>query len=160
MNVILVPVDFSEVTDDTLQIAQKLAAGCGAKLYIVHVESLFTEDLKAAPVQKPHRDYLVRLARADHQLVQGLAEDLRQRGCNAEALLARGYVVEKILDEARRLRADLIVMGSHGHGRLYDVFVGSTCQGVLHKAEVPVLVVPAGVTQPEPHQATHEPAER
>jgi nucleotide-binding universal stress UspA family protein len=143
MEVILVPVDFSEVTTAALRIAWNLASACAAKVYLVHVEQLCADDLKGARPQRFHREFLVQLAREDHRELQQLADDLRLRGCDADALLVRGYTVDKILDEARRLKADLIVMGSHGHGRVYDVLVGSICQGVLRKAPVPVLVVPA-----------------
>jgi nucleotide-binding universal stress UspA family protein len=143
MDVILVPVDFSEATTEALRIAWNLASDCAAKVYLLHVEQLCAEDLKGARPQRFHREFLVRLAREDHRELRQLAQDLRLRGCDADALLVRGYTVDKILNEARRLKADLIVMGSHGHGRLYDALVGSICQGVLRKATVPVLVVPA-----------------
>ena len=147
MNVILVPVDFSEVTAATLQAAEPIARRCGSKIYLVHVEHLFADELKNASVPEPHRNFLVATAHRDHQTLQNLAKDLKQRGCDVESLLVRGDVVDKILDEIRRLRANLVIMGSHGHGRLYEALVGSTCAGVLHTADIPVLVVPARGTQ-------------
>ncbi|MEO8353471.1 MAG: universal stress protein, partial [Chthoniobacteraceae bacterium] len=39
--------------------------------------------------------------------------------------------------------ADMIVMGSHGHGSFYELLVGSVTSGVLRDARCPVLVVPA-----------------
>lgn len=154
MNVILVPVDFSEVTAPTLRVAADIAARCGAKVYLVHVEELFADELANAEVQKPQRDFLVGLAREHHRDLQDLAKDLEQHGCDVEALLVRGYVVEKLLDEAQRLGADMIIMGSHGHGRLHDLLVGSVCEGVLRKVEVPVLVVPARVAQRDSREAS------
>jgi nucleotide-binding universal stress UspA family protein len=153
VKVILVPVDFSDVTSAALEVARTLAAGCGAKVYVVHVEELCAEDLKDVRVLNSHRQFLVELARADHKELQQLAQDLRQRGCDADALCVRGYNVDKILDEVRRLGADLIIMGSHGHGRLYDALIGSTCQGILRRAEVPVLIVPARMTERDPQHA-------
>ena len=50
--------------------------------------------------------------------------------------------VEVILDEANKLNIDLIVVGSHGHGAVYHLMVGSVSQGVLHQSTCPVLVVP------------------
>ena len=49
---------------------------------------------------------------------------------------------EAILAKARSARAAYIVMGSHGHGAIYDLLVGSTTHGVLMNAPCPVLVVP------------------
>ena len=50
--------------------------------------------------------------------------------------------MEKALQEMVRLKADVVVMGSHGHSALRNVLVGSVTEGVLRKAGCPVLVVP------------------
>ena len=52
-------------------------------------------------------------------------------------------VAKLILEEAERLEAEVIIMGSHGHGALYDLIVGSVTEGVLRKAKCPVLVLPS-----------------
>jgi len=59
------------------------------------------------------------------------------------ALLLQGPTVETIISEAGRLPASLIVLGSHGHGRIYDVLVGSVSEGIVRASKVPVLLVPA-----------------
>jgi len=61
------------------------------------------------------------------------------------ALLVQGPTTETILGEAEKLAADLIVVGSHGHGALARAIVGSTSRSLLGKAKVPVLVVPAAL---------------
>ena len=43
---------------------------------------------------------------------------------------------------ARETGADLVIMGSHGHGALYHLFTGSVVTGVLRRIDCPVLVVP------------------
>ncbi|MEW5940915.1 MAG: universal stress protein [Chloroflexota bacterium] len=67
---------------------------------------------------------------------------MRKAGLDATALVVQGATVETILNEASKLEADMIVVGSHGHGALYQLLVGSVCEGVLRKAACPVLVVP------------------
>ncbi|UZP67869.1 universal stress protein [Desulfovibrio mangrovi] len=60
-----------------------------------------------------------------------------------EHLVVRhGRAVEVIVDEARR--ADLVVMGTQGHGRIGGLLMGSVAQGVLAKCETPVMVVRVG----------------
>ena len=71
-----------------------------------------------------------------------MAQPLRSDGLDAEALLVQGPTTATILDEARRLNADIIVMGSHGHSALYKAFVGSVCEQVLAESTIPILVVP------------------
>ena len=62
---------------------------------------------------------------------------------NYDVLYLHNMVVDKILQEAKKLDASLIVMGSHGHGALYHLLVGSVTEGVLKGTACPVLVVPA-----------------
>ena len=53
-----------------------------------------------------------------------------------------GHPVSSILAKAAATKAAYIVLGSHGHGAVYDLIVGSTTHGVLRRARCPVLVVP------------------
>jgi hypothetical protein len=43
----------------------------------------------------------------------------------------------------------MIVMGSHGHGALFNLLMGTVCNGVLRKARCPVVVVPARTSRPQ-----------
>jgi nucleotide-binding universal stress UspA family protein len=67
---------------------------------------------------------------------------LRESGVDATALLVHGKTVDTILTEAADLDIDLIVVGSHGRGAMYQLLVGSISEGVLHRSSKPVLVVP------------------
>jgi nucleotide-binding universal stress UspA family protein len=144
MKRILIPVDFSPVTHAVLESATTIATACDAKIFLVHVAPAFVRDLKKVKIPQHERDFVAHMLREEHRDLQALAEDLTKRQCDAEALLVEGDgAVEKILDEARRLHADLIIVGSHGHGRLYDMLIGSTCEGILREARIPVMIVPA-----------------
>ena len=74
--------------------------------------------------------------------MQQFSEAIESSGINATALLVQGPTVGTILDQAKRLNADLIILGSHGHGAVYRAVLGSTSEGVLHGSKVPVLIVP------------------
>jgi len=65
------------------------------------------------------------------------------RGLHALAHEREGMVVEEILKAGEEISADLIVMGSHGHGSVYNLLVGSVTEGVLKAGQRPVLLVPA-----------------
>jgi nucleotide-binding universal stress UspA family protein len=58
-----------------------------------------------------------------------------------EVLVKMGNPVEQIIEQAEERNCDLIVMGTHGHGKLADAIIGSTARRVLHKSKKPVLVV-------------------
>ena len=55
-----------------------------------------------------------------------------------------GPVPETIADVARQAKADQIVMGTHGHGRLGTAVLGSVANGVIHLVHVPVTLIKAG----------------
>ena len=52
-----------------------------------------------------------------------------------------GHPVRDIVDLARDLKADLLVVGASGHSALYDRMVGSRADRIMHLAPCPVLVV-------------------
>jgi nucleotide-binding universal stress UspA family protein len=70
------------------------------------------------------------------------------QGLNAVAvtpLLVQGATIKTILQEAIKLKSDMIVIGSHGHGALYKTLVGSVSEGVIRQASCPVVVIPAQI---------------
>jgi nucleotide-binding universal stress UspA family protein len=64
-----------------------------------------------------------------------------QHGWKARALHVEGPAAEVVAAAAKSQHADLIVMGSHGHGALGNVLLGSVATGVLARCAVPVLLV-------------------
>ena len=61
-----------------------------------------------------------------------------------------GLLLETVLDQISNLDPEVIIMGSHGHGALYHLFVGSVTEGVIRHAKRPVLVIPS-VPVPQTH---------
>ena len=145
---IIVPVDFSNVTDSVLAMAKRMARTLGAKLWLIHVGSPMP-DFVGFEVGPPSvRTDVARELREEHRLLQERVEGLRKEGLEAEALLATGLPADKIVQEAERLNVDMIILGSHGHGALYHLLAGSVCQGVLKRAPCPVVIVPARAAVP------------
>lgn len=73
----------------------------------------------------------------DEQLAHA---DLSRLTQPAQSMLVQGHAGQAILDAA--IDAELIVVGSRGHGELTQLVIGSVSQHVLHHARVPVVVVP------------------
>jgi nucleotide-binding universal stress UspA family protein len=128
MKKFLVSLDFSAVSQDVLEAAIDFARAFQGELTLVHVVPDFeiTEGAEA-------------LAR---ELIAVCAGQVAQAGltCSTEVLL--GSPVKMIVEEARRIRADYILMGSHGHGKLYSMVVGGTAQGVIKKTSCAVILLP------------------
>jgi len=69
------------------------------------------------------------------------ATRLREAGYNAHAVVGQGSPVPAIADLVNKSKAELLVMGSHGHRGLKDLLFGATVDAVRHRVKVPVLVV-------------------
>lgn len=144
MKQILVPIDFSDVTGRVVGEVRRMATLTGAAITMVHVAAPNPDFVGFEPGPASVRDSVAQHMREEHRQLQAIEKELKRDGFVVTALLIQGYPVEKILMEAGRIKADLIVMGSHGHGLLRHLVVGSVTDGVLRKAPCPVLIVPAG----------------
>jgi nucleotide-binding universal stress UspA family protein len=139
---ILVPLDFSEVTLEVIDQASLLARSLDAKLWLIHVATPEPEFIGYETGPQTVRDRVALELRQEHRSTQQVAEKLRRSGLDVTALCPQGATVRTILQEAEKLDADLIVMGSHGRGALHRALLGSVSEGVLHKATCPVMIIP------------------
>ena len=140
---IVVALDFSEVSERQLGIVVRLAKDSDSKVYLLHVAEPEPDFVGYETGPDVVRDQVAEEYHREHRRLQAFAESLRAQGVDATALLVRGSIVETVLAEAEALDAGLIVVGSHGHGAAYHLLVGSISAGIIRKAEVPVVVVPA-----------------
>jgi nucleotide-binding universal stress UspA family protein len=78
---------------------------------------------------------------ADRQPLEEAAKLANAHGMLARTELLRGNPADEIVTYADDIDADLIVMGSRGHGAVANALLGSVSHGVLHHARRPVLIV-------------------
>ncbi|MFA6970328.1 MAG: universal stress protein [Gallionella sp.] len=149
---LLVGVDLSELTEKVVQKAEEVAKALSAKVWIIHVAEPKPDFVGLEIGPQYIRDSRSKRFHHEHRQIHEIADRLRKAGLDTTALLVQGATVESILKEASRLDVDMIVLGSHGRGRMYQLVVGSVSKGVLHKSEWPVLIVPTHErrTLPEP----------
>lgn len=138
---ILVPVDFSDVTESLMRHARELARALGASVCLLHVEAPEPYFVGYKPGPQSVRDSVAREIRQDNRRLFELRDGLLREGIESKALLLQGPTAEAILKEAKRLQADLIVIGSHGRGALYHLLLGSVSNSVLAASPCPVLIV-------------------
>ena len=148
MKTVLVPVDFSTITDRVVSIAADQARWSHARIVLLHVAAPNPDFVGYEPGPQTVRNTMAHAFHREHQELHRLEEPLKKEGLQVTALLVQGPTVEKILHEAEQQKADLIVMGSHGHGALHDLLMGSVTEGVLRKNRCPLLLVPSRIAKP------------
>lgn len=144
MQTILVPLDLSPGSADVCRAACRVARRTGSKLVLLHVVTpppvnLNTYGFATAQIRGMEAELARRASR--HLLTLGRKCE-RLSGGEVQVVQRTGDTVPTILAKAASLRADLIVLGSHGHTATYDLLIGSTTQAVLRRSRRPVLVVP------------------
>jgi nucleotide-binding universal stress UspA family protein len=141
---ILVPVDFSDTTPKVLSTAQTLALALKSRIVLLHIAEPEPDFVGFEPGPASVRNSVAKEFHAEHKQLEDAKDRLAQAGLDVVALQIQGATVQKILQQSVQQNAGMIVLGSHGHGALYNLLTGSVAEGVLKSAGCPVLVVPAG----------------
>ena len=151
----LLATDLGPRGPDVLRCAASLAHRLNARLHVVHVIEPLSEFAQfwistTLPEEVRRAHHAETYASVREALQQRLDTFCRETlEDHAERLIADIQILEGpparvILAEARRINADLIVMGSHGHSAIGEAMLGSVAHQVTMKATVPVLLVPIG----------------
>lgn len=149
---ILVPLDFSAVSEKALLIASSLALAVGAELHLLHVSDV--DDLHMVP---PAFDTAAAdLSHERQHDRQGAFEALEKslercaaKHPSAALHVAQGTPWQAIGSMADKFHADLIVMGSVGRSGLSGLLIGNTAEKTLHASQHSVLIVkPDGFAAP------------
>jgi nucleotide-binding universal stress UspA family protein len=143
---ILVPVDGSAPSMKGLREALRLAKACGAKLRLVHVvdQSLALRDSAFAFGTE---QILGMLRAGGEKALRSAQAAAARQGVRAETLLiegGKGRVADAVVAAARKWRADLLVLGTHGRRGISHLVFGSDAELVVRQAPAPVLLVRGG----------------
>ncbi|MEN7973246.1 MAG: universal stress protein [Verrucomicrobiota bacterium] len=158
MKQLIAAVDFSKNTEAVLQQAAALAKALDTKLWILHVASDETQAMAYESTQfsgyapefinmpgdvQLARDLSAGEFKREHSQLLGMSAKLREDGINAQAVLLKGDAAKLILEKAENLEAEIIILGSHGHGLLHKALLGSVSEAVIRHARRNVLIVPS-----------------
>lgn len=150
MKTYLVLLDFSPGSEETFQTAITFCELGNARLALLNViqESIFFDGMGAGLAEdKETVEAMFSEARSALNEYASRAVDL---GLECNVYVLRGSPAVCIAHQAAQVGADLIFMGSHGHGRLHHALIGSTLEEVLTSAPCPIVVTPrAKVPQSE-----------
>jgi nucleotide-binding universal stress UspA family protein len=144
---ILWATDGSETAARALPFALALSEPDKAKLVVVHVHEIYVGRAGGFPVLADEPELRAKIAEQ--------VKDLRAGGLDATFIVRTctgGHAARTIAAIAEEVGADLIIVGTHGYGRLANALIGSVTQGLLHAGVCPVLAIPTGapVETPEP----------
>lgn len=138
---ILVPTDFSVGAESALAWATKLARAFSAEVVLLHVVDLSIAALAGLPAS-------MAMVPAAGELLEQIREETKQemsrlaaRFPGARTVVREGMPRSAIIDVAKEIGADMIVMGTHGRTGLGHVFFGSVAEHVVRHSHVPVLTV-------------------
>jgi nucleotide-binding universal stress UspA family protein len=142
LNNILVAIDFSETTPDIIATAIMLSDTHNAKFWVVYADDSAPYMYSPESGDEPGP---VTFDTQSTDVGDGLAKIRAQLSIAhvaAEFILLEGPAAENVLEKAREIEADLIVMGAQRHGRFYRMLFGDTGDQLTRNAPCPVLVVP------------------
>jgi nucleotide-binding universal stress UspA family protein len=146
MKTILAPVDFSAASEAVLAQAIELARALGGRVVLLTVIQPPVITNEYAALMENLAEVMAAGERNAARRLAELETRVRAAQVPVETLQLNGAPVRQILDQAARVAADYVVMGSHGHTALYDLLVGSTTHGVLLRAPCPVVITPGPKT--------------
>ncbi len=142
MKTILAPVDFSAASEAVLLQSIELARALGGRVVLLTVIQPPVITNEYAALMENIGEVMAAGERNAARRLEELAARVRAAQVPVETLQLNGPPVRNILEQAARLPADYVVMGSHGHTAFYDLLVGSTTHGVLLRAPCPVVITP------------------
>lgn len=130
---ILATIDFSTTSESVLKNTAAYAKLMDAEVFLIHTEPANLDiDLEEQDLTQE----TVRLKKN--------AQALEKVGVKVTPLFLQGPVCETILEEAKRIGANLIIVGAHGHGGAHcKVPVGHISECILLRARIPVLIIPS-----------------
>ena len=139
---ILVPTDFGTAAELALDRAVQIVRATQGRIVLVYACPLpYVTAIDGAMV--PNGDVVEAMREAGRKRLAKAIERRKNANVEIRPLLAIGDPRTCILDLAKEIRADMIVMGTHGRSGLSRVFLGSTAESVVRTAPIPVLTIRA-----------------
>jgi nucleotide-binding universal stress UspA family protein len=150
---ILYATDLGDHEPEIFRHAAGLARQFGATVHIIHAlepigefaHSMIDNFLPPEGQEKLREEGFERVREKLHERLDDYCKDALQvhtEVSTSELRMVEGVPTQVILDEAERIGADLIVLGSHGHTALNEMLLGSVARKVTVKSKIPVLLVP------------------
>ncbi|MFI5395242.1 MAG: universal stress protein [Candidatus Binatia bacterium] len=137
---IMLPVDFSKHGDRAVEYAVWFARMSGGTLHLVHVIAN-PADPMWEPQEVPHWDLVSHSEKKARAQLEVTGQRLLPADCPRKYLVLQGDPHQKLIEAAKQINADLIVMSTHGRGGVAHLVIGSVAEKTVRHAPCPVFVV-------------------
>ncbi|MEZ4810346.1 MAG: universal stress protein [Allomuricauda sp.] len=139
MKSIIVPVDFSEQSENALKVAASLAKEHDAELLVLHMLELSPAIMSESGYVS--QEQVVHLIKVGEKRFADFLDKPYLKGVKITPVIKHYKVFSEVNEIAEKHKADLVVMGSHGTDGLQEIFIGSNTERVVRNSDVPVLVI-------------------
>lgn len=139
MKTIIVPVDFSEQSENALKAAVSLAKKQKSEILVLHMLEL--NEAMITSSEGFHPEQTVFLLKLAEKRMRDFLNKEYLKGVKITPVIKHFKVFGEVNAIAEKHHADLIIMGSHGSDGLKEIFVGSNAEKVVRHSDIPVLVV-------------------
>ncbi len=133
---ILIPVDFSGLAQEAIDIGIDLGKKYNSKIYLLTVSEIvnvgYGELVLPEEIFKKHRELIM-------DNLKKFAKEFEEAGLDVELSIREGIVYEEIVDYAKEKKIGLIIMPTHGRKGIEKFFMGSVSEKVVKLAHCPVL---------------------
>ena len=142
---LLVPLDGSELSESALEHARAIASGCNVpEVVLLRVIEPIPPEAYVETREDVIRNAQKRARASVENYLSTLADDLKKEGIAAHAVVLSGKPADEILDYAKKNRADLVIMTTHGRSGPSRWVFGSVAQKIVRHCAIAVLIVPPG----------------
>jgi nucleotide-binding universal stress UspA family protein len=141
--VVLAAVDSSDTALEVLRVGANLARMApGGELHLLHVVDHLPPPVSLVPAPVGLGITSAEIMADGRKHLEGLAERARQLlGRPVQEHLRTGKACQEILRQAAKLRADVVLVGTHGRAGVERMLLGSVAEAVVRTAACPVVVV-------------------
>jgi nucleotide-binding universal stress UspA family protein len=148
---ILVPVDFSDYTDQILDVVLEISRKFNSEIHLLHI-------IPTMDYLTPYESFLAvdNLVEVQKQIEQDVEKDLEKVGqklpVSTVKAIRSGVAFMEIIDYVKTQNIELVIMGTHGRGALEHILMGGVAEKVVRRAPCPVLTIrPKGRTAGHHH---------
>ena len=141
---ILVPIDFSDCSQQVVDEAAAIARRRGGKLVLLHVPESprgLSGSAMVSPDGSKAQTVASYLRQSAETRLAAFVQAVEAKGTAARALVRSGQIAATIVDVAEELAVGMIVMGTHGRTGVARVLLGSVAEAVTRHASCPVTTV-------------------